>query len=252
MGQDVDHQEFTGEDRRRYRAKVRRCLDVLARMLTDRDFSVGEPLVGIEIEFNLADASGDAAMTSAEALAAIADEDFQTELGRYNLEINVAPRPIAGDGLVDLEAMLRDDLNEAERKASATGSGLVMVGILPTVREEHFSREAIAPDPRYTLLSDQILAARGEDIEILIDGVDRLEVRTDTIMPEAACTSTQLHLQVEPEGALRRANAKFERRFRRVEAILRAQGIDPADAGIDRCLKRPVVYLPARPPRRRL
>lgn len=42
------------------------------------------------------------------------------------------------------------------------------------------------------------------------------------------------HLHVEPEGALRRANAKFERRFRRVEAILRAQGIDPAEAGIDR------------------
>ncbi len=147
MGQDVDHQDFTGEDRRRYRAKVRRCLDVLARMLTDRDFSVGEPLVGVEIEFNLADASGDAAMTSAEALAAIADEDFQTELGRYNLEINVAPRPIAGEGLLELETTLRDDLDEAERKAAGTGSGLVMVGILPTVREEHFAREVISPDP---------------------------------------------------------------------------------------------------------
>jgi ATP diphosphatase len=42
------------------------------------------------------------------------------------------------------------------------------------------------------------------------------------------------HLRMEPEGALRRANAKFERRFRRVEAILRADGIDPAEAGIDR------------------
>ncbi|WP_229053691.1 glutamate--cysteine ligase [Aeromicrobium sp. Leaf350] len=199
MGQDVDHQDFTGEDRRRYRAKVRRCLDVLARMLTERDFSVGEPQVGIEIEFNLADEVGDAAMTSAETLEAIADDDFQTELGRYNLEINVPPKPIAGQGLAELEKTLRDDLNEAERKAAATGSGLVMVGILPTVKEQHFSREAIAPDPRYTLLSEQILAARGEDIEILIDGVDRLDMRTDTIMPEAACTSTQLHLQVAPE-----------------------------------------------------
>ena len=47
-------------------------------------------------------------------------------------------------------------------------------------------------------------------------------------------TNLARHLRIEPEGALRRANAKFERRFRRVEAILRAQGIDPADAGIDR------------------
>jgi ATP diphosphatase len=49
-----------------------------------------------------------------------------------------------------------------------------------------------------------------------------------------AATNLARHLKVEPEGALRRANAKFERRFRRVEAILRASGMDPADAGIER------------------
>jgi ATP diphosphatase len=47
-------------------------------------------------------------------------------------------------------------------------------------------------------------------------------------------TNLARHLHVEPESALRRANTKFERRFRRVEAILRAEGIDPAEAGIDR------------------
>ncbi|MEM6421429.1 MAG: nucleoside triphosphate pyrophosphohydrolase [Pseudomonadota bacterium] len=38
------------------------------------------------------------------------------------------------------------------------------------------------------------------------------------------------HLTVDPEAALRGANAKFERRFRGVEAALKAEGRDPQDA----------------------
>jgi hypothetical protein len=95
--------------------------------------------------------------------------------------------------------VLRDDLNAAQHKAADVDTHLLMIGILPTLLEGHFSRDAISANPRYHLLSEQILAARGEDIEIVIDGVDRLDTTADTIIPEAACTSTQLHLQVEPE-----------------------------------------------------
>ena len=199
MGQDVDDRSFTREDRTRYRAKVRRCLDVFARMLSERDFSVGEPQIGVEIEFNLVDEVGDPAMKNAEALEAIADEAFQTELGLFNIEINVPPQPASGAGFRTLEDTVRRDLNEAQSKAERAGAGLLMVGVLPTLREQHLGADSLSPNPRYHLLSDQILSARGEDIEIVIDGVDRLATTADTIIPEAACTSTQLHLQVEPD-----------------------------------------------------
>lgn len=207
MGRDVEARVFTSQDRTQYRAKVRQCLDVLARMLTSHDFSVENPQVGIEIEFNLIDRFGDPALRNAEALAAIDDEDFQTELGLFNLEINVAPTSAAGTGLESTLKSLRDDLNEAQRKASSVDANLVMIGILPTLGSRHFGPDAISANPRYHLLSEQILAARGENIEISIEGVDQLRVTADTIMPEAACTSTQLHLQVEPEQFGRRWNA---------------------------------------------
>ncbi len=199
MGQDVEARVFTREDRKIYRAKVRRCLDVFARILSEHDLSVEHPQVGIEIEFNLVDAEGNPTLRNGEALEAIADPAFQTELGQFNVEINVPPSRLAGEGLSVLQDNVRADLNGAQEKAGKIGANLMMIGILPTLGGSHVTGESISANPRYALLSEQILNARGEDIEILIEGVDRLETTADTIVPEAACTSTQLHLQVEPD-----------------------------------------------------
>jgi len=199
MGQDVDQQEFSRADRTAHREKVRRCLDVFALMLRQAHFDAEDPMTGLEIEFNLVDDDGRPALKNAEALAAIANPHFQTELGQFNLEINVAPRRLGSRGVTGFEEDLRASLNDAEERASQVGAHLVMIGILPTLEAGHLSPATISPNPRYRLLSDQILDARGEDIEISISGVERLRTTSDSIMPEAACTSTQLHTQVSPE-----------------------------------------------------
>ncbi len=199
MGQEVESRVFTREDRTRYRSKVRQCLDVFERMLRESRFETGKPSTGLEIELNLVDERGDPALKNAEVLEAIADPDFQTELGQFNLEINVPPRRLSGGGFCGFEEDVRASLNAAEGQASEVGAHLVMVGILPTLSSGHMTASTLSPNPRYALLSEQILAARGEDIVISIDGVDRLQATTDSIIPEAACTSTQLHLQVGPD-----------------------------------------------------
>lgn len=48
-----------------------------------------------------------------------------------------------------------------------------------------------------------------------------------------ACANLARHLGVDPEAALRGANAKFERRFRGVEALLSADGRGPAEASLE-------------------
>ena len=72
-------------------------------------------------------------MRNAEVLAAIADPSFQTELGRFNIEINVAPRRLAGGGFTSFEESVRKSLNDADPRAYEAGSKLVMIGILPTL-----------------------------------------------------------------------------------------------------------------------
>jgi gamma-glutamyl:cysteine ligase YbdK (ATP-grasp superfamily) len=199
MGDEVAQQEFTREDRTRYREKVRRCLDVFARMLRESRFDADAPMTGLEIELNLVDELGDPALKNTEALEAIADPDFQTELGQFNLEINVPPKQLKDRGFTEFEDGVRASLNDAESKAARVGAHMVMIGILPTLSTGHMSPDSLTPNPRYQLLSDQILAARGEDIVIDIAGPERLRTTSDSIVPEAACTSTQLHIQVSPE-----------------------------------------------------
>jgi hypothetical protein len=139
-------------------------------------------------------------MRNAEVLAAVADPDFVTELGQFNIEINVPPDVLEGDGLARFEKRIRASLNAAEAHSAALGTHTLMIGILPTLQEHHLHLGALSDNPRYALINDQIFTARGEDMVIDIDGVERLVTRTDSIAPEAACTSAQLHLQVLPSN----------------------------------------------------
>jgi hypothetical protein len=207
VGQEVPAAVYSREDRQRYRQKVRTCLDVFARMLGEARFDSDRRSFGLEIELNLTDEAGDPAMVNARALEAIADADFQTEIGQFNVEINVPPRTLDGDVFTELEEAVRGSLNRAEERARSVGAHMMIIGILPTVGEEHLTAEAFSDSPRYQLLNEQIFAARGEDLEISIAGVERLATFADTIAPEAACTSVQLHLQVDPDGFASHWNA---------------------------------------------
>src|SRR5919197_2006163 len=200
MGKDVQPRTFSREGRQRYRTKVRRGLDVFALMLNDFRFDTDKPLTGLEIEINLIDGQADPAMKNAAVLDHIANPTFQTELGLFNLEVNMRPRLIAGDGFTDYEEDVRASLNDADDRADKSDASIVVIGILPTLMEHQSSVENLSTNPRYRILNEEIIAARGEDIHLDIRGAqERLRTYTDSIAPEAACTSIQYHLQVAPE-----------------------------------------------------
>jgi nucleoside triphosphate diphosphatase len=74
----------------------------------------------------------------------------------------------------------------------------------------------------------------GEIEEELGDGSqdrDRLADELGDIL--FAVANLARHLALDPEAALRRANAKFVRRFRHIETELGRAGRDPADASLD-------------------
>ncbi|GFG65932.1 hypothetical protein MKUB_34220 [Mycobacterium kubicae] len=198
VGEEVKRTTYDRTHRREYRRKVQLCLDVFETMLERSNFDSDRPLTGMEIECNLVDADYQPAMSNRRVLDAIADPAYQTELGAYNIEFNVPPRPLPGHTGLDLEDEVRRSLNDAEQKANARGSHIVMIGILPTLMPEHLDEGWMSESTRYTALNESIFNARGEDIPINISGPEPLSWQAASIAPESACTSMQLHLQVSP------------------------------------------------------
>src|SRR5690348_8994156 len=156
MGRDIQAIKFSGEDRGKYRDKLRRSLEVFARMLREHLFEANPAQVGLEIELNLVDSRGAPSMSNADVLKAIADPAWATELGQFNIEINVPPRRLDGDAVVDLEREVRASLNAADAKARSTGSRMVMIGILPTLAEEDLHEGVLSANARYRVLNEQI------------------------------------------------------------------------------------------------
>jgi hypothetical protein len=207
VGEEVKRTTYNREHRREYRRKVQLCLDVFETMLAQSRFDSAHPLTGMEIECNLVDADYQPAMSNRYVLDAIGDPAFQSELGAYNIEFNVPPRPLPGHTGLDLEADVRASLNDAEVKAGAGGAHIVMIGILPTLMPEHLANGWMSESSRYAALNDSIFSARGEDIPINISGPEPLSWQAVSIAPESACTSMQLHLQLAPEDFAANWNA---------------------------------------------
>ncbi|MFJ3583617.1 glutamate-cysteine ligase family protein [Streptomyces sp. NPDC090127] len=198
MGEKVVADGFDLSDRQRYRRKLQQCLAGLARLLAEKRFDRPRNLMGLEIELNLAGADGMPRMVNGAVLERIASPDFQTELGMFNLEVNIAPHRLGGRVFDRLAEELRAGLGYADRKARELDAGVVMIGILPTLAQDDLVSDNLSDVDRYTLLNDQIVAARGEEFTLDIHGVERLSCTATSIVPEAACTSVQLHLQVTP------------------------------------------------------
>ncbi|MBW3619596.1 MAG: glutamate--cysteine ligase [Actinobacteria bacterium] len=207
MGEDIDEVRFTREDRQRYREKVKQCLAALRRMLDADAFELGRKLIGVEVEFYVVDSDGCPMNINDELLDLIESTDFQTELAQFNIEFNLAPHKLVGSVFREIEEELSTSYGFSARRAEQLHAHVVMIGIMPTLNDLHITEQNLSTNPRYHLLNEQILEARGEDLIVDIEGPEKLALRTNSITMEAAATSVQLHLQVSPEGFGRTWNA---------------------------------------------
>lgn len=176
-----------------------RDLQALERMLAEGLFETDVTRIGAEQEMFIVDGSFRPAPRAVDLLAQIADSHFTTEVGAFNLELNLDPQVFTGACFRELEAQLDQLLAVARAMAGAAGLNVVLAGILPTIRKSDLALENMVQNPRYLALNAALTGLRGEAYELYIKGMDELRVRHDSVMAEACNASFQVHLQVTPE-----------------------------------------------------
>jgi ATP diphosphatase len=131
----------------------------------------------------------------------------------------------------------------AERAAEAAAKGLKpsaldgVIGGLPALtRAEKLQKRAARVGfdwPEAAQVLDKIAEETQEIRAALEEKAPKDSVAEEIGDLLFAVVNLARHLEIDSEGALRAANRKFERRFRRVEAILGAQGKEPAGSTLD-------------------
>jgi hypothetical protein len=198
MGRDIETTEFTRDDRLQFREKVKADLAALRTLVDSGGFETGRRSCGVEMEVYITDAEGSPVPLNAQLLERMASADFQTELAQFTIEFDVKPRLLTGHVFHTIDTELRRSLNHAHDVAEDLDAQVMIIGILPTLRDLDATEEFMSANERYRALNEMILNARGEDILIKIEGAEVAEAKSRSILFEAACTSMQLHLQVDP------------------------------------------------------
>ena len=207
MGQEITQSSFDKQDFTEFHRRLVAETKLLQQWMDDGLLETDEPMAGSELEAWLVDDQGQAAAVNQVFLSDMNDPMVVPELSAFNVELNTQPRHY-GDGMFDrMHAELEGLWQKCEKTAQLHGVHMLMIGILPTVRQSALCLGNISPMQRYQALNEQVLHMRnGEPLRIDIRGRQHLLVSHEDVMLEAATTSLQLHLKVSASKAARAYN----------------------------------------------
>ena len=192
----------------------------------------------LQVVFHARMAQEQGAFEFADVVAAISDKMLRRH-----------PHVFAGATVEGVEAQSRewDAHKRRERDAAGETDGSALAGIargLPEWQRALKLQKRAArvgfdwPDPAPVIakLHEEIEEARVEFAAVAAapgDGAAQARLEDEIGDLLFVCANLARHAKVDPGTALRRANAKFERRFRMMEALAAADGVDLPDLPLD-------------------
>jgi len=210
VGREISESHFSEQHFLRFRERMQAEQALLHRWFAGERWSNAAPVAGAELEAWLIDRNGEPLPINETYLQRLNDPQVVAELARFNIELNVAPQRLHGDALSQLQRELEQRWHRCDEVARAMDARLLMIGILPTLRDDHLKPENMSALQRYRALNEQVLRTRkGMPIRLDILGEEHLRSIHHDVMLESATTSFQVHLQVRAAEAARLFNASI-------------------------------------------
>jgi hypothetical protein len=210
VGKEIAGTDFTSRDFERFGAALANETRLVEAWLGEGRFADADFAVGFELEACLLDRNYFPAAENERFLERMAHPLVVPELSRFNVELNGTPQRLEGRAFSLLEAELETTWRRCLDVGHDIETTLIMVGILPTLRNRDLKLAHMSPRNRYYALNEQILKRRaGRPLRLALHGRDRIDVTHADVMLEAATTSFQVHLQAPASEIARYYNASI-------------------------------------------
>lgn len=207
MGQELQSEELV--DEKVFLRRLREETRLVMGWFKDDAFERRSPaLIGAEVEGWLLDADFRPSPRNLDFLNRADDKRLDQELSQYNFELNLEPGPLEGDCFAALQARFEQLWTHCATTARTMDGHAAMIGIAPTLRTDMLDLDAMTPSNRYRALNARVMHLRGgAPLKYCITGHEAFEDVQDHLMMEAACTSLQTHLMLDPDRHVRQFNA---------------------------------------------
>jgi CBS domain-containing protein/gamma-glutamylcysteine synthetase len=190
-----------GKNMHKFVNRLIRDVHALEYMLDHDWFETDTIRIGAEQEMSLINQRNFKPMPIAmEALETLGHKPWlDTELAKFNLEINLEPLVFEKNCISAMEASLNTKMDYIRKGVKKLKAKPILTGILPTLRKYDLELHNLTPRERYKVLinaiNEQLI---GNSFELRLRGIDEILVKHDSPLLEACNTSFQVHLQVTP------------------------------------------------------
>jgi CBS domain-containing protein len=196
----------TPEGKREFTRHILNDIKALEMMLESKMFEVSPQRIGAEQEMGIVGKDWIPSMIYDKILKEVEDDHFTTELGRFNLEINLDPQIFNGNCFNKMHEQLENLVNKAKAAAAKYDAKIILAGIMPTLGRSQLKFEFMTPNPRYEALNNVMSHRKKVNFELNIIGIDELITSHPNILYEAFNTSFQIHYQLSPKSFVSQYN----------------------------------------------